>query len=306
MRQLKIQETEFENYGKCVRITNGILDVVVTIDFGPRIIFLGFSGHANVLYGDRERRYTLPRSKPENGTFYYYGGHRLWISPARASGFYPDNSPVVYSILSDSVSFLAPKQKTTEIQAGFEVMMGEDATDIMVIHTAKNCSKEARTFGLWPATMLPGGGVAVLPQNPDSSDALRPNRAVVLWPGTRIRDGRIFYGDRFLTVRHEAENGAPLKIGINNVLGWAAYVGREYTLMKRYVHNPQAAYPDFGSSCEICLKKDFAELESLSPLYRVEPGETIRHVENISLSHTRNCLNPTDEDDIAHYFETLQ
>lgn len=303
---MKVQETEFENYGKCVRITNGILDAVVTIEFGPRIIFFGFQGAENVLYEDRERSYALPCPKEGGGTFYYYGGHRLWLSPVRAAGFDPDDSPVVYSVLPEGVSFTAPKQKATEIQAGFEILMGEDASDIMVVHTAKNCSREAKNFGLWPATMLKGGGVAVLPQNTDGRDSLRPSRAIVLWPGTALRDGRVFYGDRFLTVRHEPENGAPLKIGVNDVLGWAAYAGEKYTLMKRYVHNPQAAYPDFGSSCEVCLRKDFAELESLSPLYRVEPGETIRHVENLSLFHTRNSLNPTDEDDIARYIKELQ
>ena len=300
---LKIEEKEFLNYGRCVFLSNGILDVAVSIDIGPRILFLGFHGEKNVMFCDLKRDYIISRVK-DSPAFYYYGGHRLWISPEPSEGFLPDNSPVVYSILPDSVSFLPPKQKGTEIKAGMEIILGEDASDIMIIHTAKNCAKAPRTFGLWPATMLKTGGTVILPQNTGGTEPLSPNREIAFWPGSDIRDPRVFFGNRFLTIRCE-KDGSPLKIGVNNVLGWAAYVGKEYTVMKRFVHTSRAAYPDFGSSCEVAVQKDFTEIESLSPLYRVEPGDSIRHVENISLSRTKNSVDPLDENGIARYIENL-
>jgi len=33
---------EYKDYGKCLSITNGIVDLAVTIDIGPRIIRYGF------------------------------------------------------------------------------------------------------------------------------------------------------------------------------------------------------------------------------------------------------------------------
>ena len=33
---------EFKNYGKCVKISNGIIEAVATVDLGPRIVFFGF------------------------------------------------------------------------------------------------------------------------------------------------------------------------------------------------------------------------------------------------------------------------
>lgn len=308
---MEIKEIDFENFGKCVKISNGIIDVVVTIDFGPRIIYFGFSENGNLFYNDTERQYKIATENPEwkdgeNSAFYYYGGHRLWLSPERSSKtIYPDNAPVVYSILPDGVSFLPPRPKGSGIQAGFEVIMGEDAADIMVVHTAKNCSKEPRPCGLWPVTMLKGGGLVILPQNTDSNNSYRPNRALVFWPGTDVRDRRIFYGNRFLTVRHDPDGERPMKIGSNNVLGWVAYLSHDFTFMKRYVHNPQAVYPDFGSSCEIAVRKDFVEIQSLSPMYRLEPGQEIKHVENLSVFHTKDGVDPKDEDGIARYIEEL-
>lgn len=308
---MEIKEIDYENYGNCVEMTNGVIDVVVTVDFGPRIVRFGFVGCENVFYNDLDRKYSTHSENfsslfGKNSVFYPYGGHRVWLSPSRAGhAFYPDNFPVAYSILPDGVVFTPPKQKHSDIQYGFEIVMGEDASDVMVIHTAKNCSKELQAFGLWPITMVNGGGVAILPQNRDNTEGLQPNRILTFWPGTDIHDPRIVCGGRYLTLTHEPE-GEPLKIGINNVFGWIAYVGKNYTLMKRFVHNPQAAYPDFGCSSEIELQSDYAELASLSPIYRVEPGEAIKHVENLSLFKTTNSVNPADEDGIARYIDNLK
>ena len=45
----EIKELEFENYGNCLSVSNGMIEAVVTIDVGPRIIYFGFIGGENVL-----------------------------------------------------------------------------------------------------------------------------------------------------------------------------------------------------------------------------------------------------------------
>lgn len=309
---MEIKEIDYENFGKCVLLTNGVIDVIVTIDFGPRIIYFGFCGKENIFYVDPDRIHQIMCENAEDKTdlqktFCYYGGHRLWLSTERsARTIVPDNSPVVYTLLSDSVRFTASRPKNAIFQTGFEIFIGEDTTDIMVSHTVKNMSREAQPCGLWPITMLEGNGVVVLPQNSDTSNDFRPNRALVLWPGTMLRDNRIFIGKRFLTIKKDAEYSSPLKIGCNNVFGWAAFVGPHYTFLKRYVHDVQAVYPDFGSSCEIGLQKDFTEFQSMSPMYRVEPGQEIKHVEDLSIHHTSNCLDAKDENAVLKYIENLK
>ena len=305
------KETEFLNFGKCVQISNGIIDAAVTVDRGPRIIRFGYSGCENVFYTDPERRHFI-RDKSiseccgDDAVFYYCGGHRLSLSPKRMpQTYYPDNSPVVYSILADRVSFAPEKQKQSELQIGFDVLMGDNAADIMIVHTARNCAKETKTCSLHPVTMLKSGGLAVVPLNFDSSNPLLPNRMIALWPGTDLHDKRIRYGKRSLLLKCEAENGKPLKIGINNVPGWCAYLEGGYLLMKHYVHNIQAAYPDFGCSFELRAENDFAEIGSLSPLYRLKPGEQIRHVENLSLYRIKDAFDPNDEESVMSCIEGL-
>lgn len=310
---MEVKEISYRNFGNCVQISNGIIDVVVTIEYGPRIIRFGFCGKENVLYEDTGRKLKLPPSNAsgtngnEEGTYYSYGGHRLLLGSEHPAAIPDrDNDPVIYSLLPGCVRFLRPKQKKTKLQAGFEIVMGEDAADIMVVHTAKNCSKEIQSCSLWPITMVDGSGTVILPQNTGTADLLHPNRVLTFWPGTDIRDKRLFCGNRYLTVLRESDSEKPLEIGCNNVLGWMAFVGRHYTFMKQFVHNPQAIYPDFGSSCELLIQDDFTEMQTLSPLYRIEPGQGIKYVEDLSLFLTLNSVNPKDEDGIARYIQNLK
>lgn len=306
---MEVREIDFNSFGKCILISNGILDMVVTIDFGPRIIFLGFTSGKNVLFEDEARKYIVPSDDGKTDidhAFYYYGGHRLWLNTGRPSqAIMPDNEPVIYSVLSESVRLYPQRQKYSDFQTGIEIIMGEGAADAMVIHTAKNCSRETKACGLWPVTMLAGNGLLILPQNIDDSSPDRPNRTISLWSGTDIRDDRLFLGNRYLTIRQTVGNEKPLKIGTNNIFGWAAFVGEEYTFMKRYVHVQQAVYPDFGSSCELRLGADFCEIASLGPVYRVEPEMGIKHVENLSVFQNHSAVDPEDEDEIESYIGNL-
>ncbi|NLG93629.1 MAG: hypothetical protein GX485_08810, partial [Clostridiales bacterium] len=108
---VEIKEIEYENYGKCLQISNGLIDVAVTIDFGPRIVRFGFTGEPNILYNDLKRKYTVQNDKIEerfgkDAAFSYYGGHRIWLSPEKMPDtYYPDNEPVGYGILPEGVSF---------------------------------------------------------------------------------------------------------------------------------------------------------------------------------------------------------
>ena len=283
---MELQEIEYENFGRCIKITNGMIDCIVTIALGPRIIYFGFTGQDNVFYTDLERKYQRTKEEKaavpaKNSIYYIYGGHRLQVCPTVQTDW-PDNKPVVYGVQSDGITFTPPRLKQPAIQPSFQIVMGKESCDIMVVHTAKNCSNKTIILGLLASTVLNGGGVAVIPQNRQSQPG-RPNRTINLWPETNIHDSRILYGNQFLAVRQEPENQAPLKIGTNNLPGWMAYANNGVTVVKRIVANPQAAYPDSGSSCEIALTEDFAELSSLSPMYEVKPGETIKHVENLSI-----------------------
>ena len=305
---MDLKEIDFENYGKCVQLSNGVIDLVVTIDCGPRIVRFGFIGNENILYNDLDRKFKVQNEfmddyYSEGAACYFYGGHRLWLAPERMpESYFPDNDPVIYALLPDGVTFSSAKQKNNDVQ----IVMGDNTSDVMLVHSVKNFSKERQMLSLWPITMVRGGGLEIIPQNrADEDDELLPNRVLTFWPYTNPRDERLYVGNRFLTLRHDPSNGRPLKLGTNNTLGWAAYVDRTYTLIKHFVYS-DAAYPDYGSSFETYCNGDYLSMETMSPLYQIEAGGALRHVENLSLFRTYSDVHPTDEDSIQHYIENLK
>ena len=63
---IEIKEKDFEYYGNCVHITNGIIEVIVTIDVGPRIVRFGYVGGENMLYNDLQRSYVTDGNEYED------------------------------------------------------------------------------------------------------------------------------------------------------------------------------------------------------------------------------------------------
>ena len=85
---MDLKEIDFENYGKCVQLSNGVIDLVVTIDCGPRVVRFGFIGNENILYNDLDRKFKVQNEfmddyYSEGAACYFYGGHRLWLAPER-------------------------------------------------------------------------------------------------------------------------------------------------------------------------------------------------------------------------------
>ena len=53
---ITVKEIEsFLDYGKCVSISNGKIEALVTIDIGPRIISFGYVGSQNFMCDERVR-----------------------------------------------------------------------------------------------------------------------------------------------------------------------------------------------------------------------------------------------------------
>ncbi|MFC1803884.1 hypothetical protein ACFL0D_07975 [Thermoproteota archaeon] len=62
--------------------------------------------------------------------------------------------------------------------------------------------------------------------------------------------------------------------------GWAACLNKGHLLVKTFVYQNGASYPDFGCSVEPFTNTDFLELETLGPLTLLGRGESVEHIEN--------------------------
>src|SRR5262249_16723586 len=106
-----MQKIQFLDFQNCFRLTNDQVEIIVSTDFGPRILAYNFIGGENVLGIHPEAKVNTPL-----GEFRIYGGHRFWIAPEHMPNTYaPDNRPVEYFFNEErnSVRLVQPVEEIT-------------------------------------------------------------------------------------------------------------------------------------------------------------------------------------------------
>ena len=263
------------------KLTNGEIEVVVSTDFGPRVLELRRVGGENVfgLLPDAP-----PKPTPFGDAWHIRGGHRLWLAPEDpVTTYYPDNAPLAVRGDVRAVVVTQPVEPHTHLEKemALELLGG---TRVRVTHRMRNRGALAVDVTLWALSVLRTGGVAFLPQPPFAPfpDALLPARPLVTWPYVKMSDPRFVWGDRFVRVKQDPSAKAPQKIGAFDVVGTVGYASRGELFVKR--HTPmRGEHVDFGCNVEIFVNDGFLELETLSPTLRIGPGDVAQHVEEWTL-----------------------
>ena len=93
-------------------------------------------------------------------------------------------------------------------------------------------------------------------------------------------DERVRWGDRFVVLHQDPTAKPPFKLGLINEAGWSAYFNRHSAFVKRFPFVPGELYPDFGVNYESYTTDFMLEMETLSPLRTLQPGEAMEHVES--------------------------
>ena len=294
---ISIKEVAYKNYGKCLAISNDIMEVLVTVDIGPRIIKCNLCGKENMMFEDIERNVSEDVSElfGADKKWYIYGGHRIWMSPESFPvTYYPDNDKVVYRTFQNGAEFTPSVQADSVIQITLKVEMAENEPKLKLTHKITNTKKEPITGSLWCLSVMAPGGTALVAQ-PTEDTGLLANRSLIIWPYTRMTDKRLNITDKYITVSQDKNADTKLKIGFNNTFGKAAYINKEQALVKYSEYVKGASYPDNGCSVEIFTNNLFEEVETLSPLTTLARGEAIVHTEDWTIFPDVTVEDKTEE-----------
>lgn len=258
----------------CRWLDNGRLRLAVTTGVGPRIVFCGLSGGRNLLAETPEVTLEGPY-----GPVHLLGGHRLWYGPEIVERTYwPDNQPVQLEVLRDGACFITPPDAVGIVKK-LTLTLSADESRVTVGHTLRNTGTTASELAAWALTMVPLGGVALLPQPQGSVDrqGLLPNRFLTLWPYSDPTDPRLYWGNRIMLLRGAA--APPNKLGYRNAHGWLAHWLDGVLLTKEFAPQLDGEHPDNGCNAECYVNARFMEVESLGALVTLAPGETVTHDE---------------------------
>lgn len=299
---VKVSETEYKKCGKCLKIENGSIKLIVTLEFGPRIINFSTIDGENMMFEDED--FKMKNCGKEFDEYFYEGaewhirgGHRLWASPEELPRtYYPDNEPCDYEKIENGARIICRQQIKNNNQYTIDIVMSDNSSEVKVIHKITNKGAWTSEFAAWAISMTAESGMVAVPvtQRPTG---LLPNRAIALWPYSKMTDSRAYWGDKFLTFTQDPDIDCAFKMGINNEDGYMMVFNHGCLFVKKNEYVMGAEYPDGGMSIEVYIGKEFLEAETLSPLYKLKPGETIVHTEEWSLFD--GVMRPSAEDEKA-------
>jgi hypothetical protein len=98
-----------------------------------------------------------------------------------------------------------------------------------------------------------------------------------------IRFGFVGGQNQYMMLRQDPKNAEAQKLGLFNPETWAVYVLNNEVFVKRATADPTQTYADFGCSFETFTNNEFLEMETLGPMTKVAPGQTVEQVEHFGL-----------------------
>ncbi|MGC9399550.1 MAG: hypothetical protein ACP5HM_10490 [Anaerolineae bacterium] len=285
----------YQGWETCYRLSNGVVELVVTGEVGPRVIRFGFVEDVNEFW---EAPALLGKSGGD--AWVNYGGHRLWHAPeAEPRTYAPDNEPVKVEEHEGFVRFIQPVEASTGIEKALDIRLDAGTARVEVIHRLRNTNLWTVRLAPWALSVMAPGGTAVVPLPPRGPhpENLAPTGRLALWAYTDMRDPRWTWGTRFILLRQDPQTATPQKVGVFVPDGWAAYARAGHLFVKTFEVVEEASYPDLGVNVETFTNAEMLELETLAPLVDLAPGTEATYVERWHLFD--GVPAPTSDEDVA-------
>jgi len=256
------------------------LSVELLADAGPRVVRLTPAGSSeNVLGEVADIGWDTPW-----GRYRLRGGHRLWWAPENPPlTSAPDDGDLLVGENAHGFR-LERLEPQSGLRKVMEVELVADRAAVTVRHRIRNEQEVAVELAPWAITILPLGGVALLPQQrgPIGESEFLPNRALVLWPYSSVSDSRMELDDELVLIRAVTAPSA-FKVGYLNRAGWAAYLHSGILFCKHFDPQAERTHADLNSNVEVYCNDRLLELETQAPLSRLEPGAEAAHEERWEL-----------------------
>ena len=276
-------------------LANNEVELLITLDVGPRIISYRHQGGLNVF-----KTFDDQLGTSGEADWQIRGGHRLWMAPETTLSYFPDNQPVSFTLMDENhVCLRTPAEAESGIEKEIEIILDKKTSSVTLNHSISATKDMSSGIAPWGLTVLKAGGKAIIPMPPrnlhpndlpaternagrDLDLNLLPNRKMSLWAYTNLTDPRFNWCADRLEISQDA-NMPSTKLGFLHQLQSAHYEVDGYRFSKTIDYRQDATYPDGNCNLEIFTDGEMLELESLGPLVTLNKGDRIVHTEDWSL-----------------------
>jgi hypothetical protein len=286
-----VDVVEYRGWKHNLRLANADVELLVTLDVGPRVISFRTANGPNVF-----KEFPEQVGKSGESDWQMRGGHRLWAGPEDLTRTYAlDNGPIVHhEIGPTTVRLTQPPDLPYGIQKEIELALAPRGSRVSVVHRITNVAATATELAPWALTVMAPGGLEIIPlppkrphpgppKNAQSAADYAADQVFIPWPFFDFTDPRWMFGRRYITLRQDPKATGPTKIGLAHRLGWVAYLNAGTLFVKRFRYEAGKPYPDGGVNFETFTNADMLEIESLGPLTGLEPGQKVELLEEWEL-----------------------
>ena len=128
---VSIERIPFLGWPNVLRLSNGTVELIATLDVGPRILSYSLAGGINPLAVFEEQAGGTGEAQWRNR-----GGHRLWLAPESPEfSYFPDNGAVVWERLGESgVRLTPPPEGATGFQKQIDIHLMPNGSRVAVVH----------------------------------------------------------------------------------------------------------------------------------------------------------------------------
>jgi len=311
LAQCKVEEVNYRGW-KALKMSNGLVELLIVPEIGGRIIQFVFDGHGYLFVNDSLAGKVLPYKE---GEWNNYGGDKLWPAPQGWDGPHQwpgPGDPVLdggrfrYRILRAqgnraSLHLTSPPDKDkTGLQFARLVTLKAGKPEVFFENTMTNVSDRDVSWSVWSVTQIDASN----PGHEGYNDRLEffcalnprsvfPKKYAVLYGSA---DNSAWMPDFKSNIFRGHYNYVVGKAGIDSPGDWLALVDGKtgHVLVQRYEFFPGKKYPDDcsvefwinGAGSYIAAKKViqneadpqktpyYLEMEVFSPLVTLRPGQS--------------------------------
>ena len=250
---MNVKFVKWKNWD-AVQCSAGKADLIIGISAGPRILSFTYDSGENILYED----YTGFNV----GEWRIYGGHRFTIAPENDDSYYPDNDQCEV-IIGDTALHISAKQRLNGLLLSLVISELPEGC-FTIDHVLLNNGSTSWQGALWAITCVPRSDVLI---------ASCQAKKIHFWPGTDASkwkqvDGNVYVENGNFRGKAGWYNAAPDFKAINQQ-GEFQVSSADTAVPERCVDN--------GCNAEMFVCGDWAELETLSENFLVEPGGSVSH-----------------------------
>ena len=271
---ISCEEKNYKNFGKCLFVSDGSVNIIASLEFGIRILALFKSGGENLFYEqEKDSSYLCTKEG-----WRIYGGHRLAFAPESEKTYWPDNAPVRYTVLNNCIRLEQEEDGYLNIAKSMEISFTGNPCELSVVHRISNTGSRELTGAPWAITAMAGGGSMILPWDPPESFTEAPNRFVSIWNSTSLSDPRLSFADEYIEIKQLPVDNY-FKMGFYSPKGTIRYKNKGCEFIKTTALEKNKNYPDNNVNLEVFSCRHMMEIETLAALRSLKPGESCEHRE---------------------------